>query len=694
MHYLDGADDSQLFKHFVKTLVSKKCDGNFYTTNQFANLIFGKGDSSNMARVSRVCTAYRNYFDRQGIFKKRLNVSKVQRDHPGIFGSSSKTAQRDISRGSHPSVNKLDGMIAALKDEMRAIRQGNQPIKVNRIQYEKKSNDKYIYKAFLRLDSDDDLTLNEGALIKLMPIGIQGAILFYDQINAVLFFELSGKVNPQERFTIEVDSTSILQALVDVLYFYQREGVSSFAKTFADNEFSSKSVFKTPDLARYSLDHSQKSAARKSIESSTTFIWGPPGTGKSQVLSVILDQLMGKDEKTLVVSIANVAVDQLLDRTLSLIDVDSSRSATKLINHGDILRIGYITQGPLAERFENAPPNQQILTLYAKLREIHQNINVAKTEKARAELIAEKRSLSREIDRIQKSRIDRCKLLFTTSTKAVIDQIILGTVFDNLVIDEASMMGIPYLFGLLKSIKKRVVIAGDFAQLAPIALAQTQLSDRYLKKDVFSIAGISTSNIDHPCLSILTDNRRSTFEVCAIYNNAFYGGKMIVSSSSSARKSRIHYYESPTTGAVFTDSKSRKNPKTFDLAVKCVDELLRNTDNSVGLLAPYRAQINDYKKYFKDEYPREFDSGRLKIGTIHTFQGSEADTIVFDTVDTSDVGVCKLYLNNQGERLVNVAISRARSGLLLVGDLKAFYQSNQVSPRVLKALNQIKSKSV
>ncbi len=49
MYNVDLADDSQLFQHFVKTLVLKRCENNAYTTNQFANLIISVGKTNNMA---------------------------------------------------------------------------------------------------------------------------------------------------------------------------------------------------------------------------------------------------------------------------------------------------------------------------------------------------------------------------------------------------------------------------------------------------------------------------------------------------------------------------------------------------------------------------------------------------------------------------------------------------------------------
>ena len=73
------------------------------------------------------------------------------------------------------------------------------------------------------------------------------------------------------------------------------------------------------------------------------------------------------------------------------------------------------------------------------------------------------------------------------------------------------------------------------------------------------------------------------------------------------------------------------------------------------------------------DFDDAFDS-RIKIGTIHTFQGSECDVIIFDMVDCfvlengNNNKIGRLYKGDSGERLLNVAISRARHKLIVVCD--------------------------
>ena len=154
----------------------------------------------------------------------------------------------------------------------------------------------------------------------------------------------------------------------------------------------------------------------------------------------------------------------------------------------------------------------------------------------------------------------------------------------------------------------------------------------------------------------------------------------------------IFHVPVPKEGAEFTESKSRRNAHSFNIVTNFVLKQLGTVNSTIGVISPYRAQVNDYKKFFKDQKLPKDILARLKIGTIHTFQGSEADTIIFDTVDTSDIGVGRLFYHEQGERLINVAISRARDKLIVFGDLDVFYKSNQMSGKVLKVLNSVKNR--
>ena len=80
---------------------------------------------------------------------------------------------------------------------------------------------------------------------------------------------------------------------------------------------------------------------------------------------------------------------------------------------------------------------------------------------------------------------------------------------------------------------------------------------------------------------------------------------------------------------------------------------------------------------------------RLKIGTVHTFQGSESDVIIYDMVDCKTLesgqkaNIGKIYAGSEGEQLLNVAISRARHKLIVIADASYLVSipGNKISKR-------------
>jgi superfamily I DNA and/or RNA helicase len=94
---------------------------------------------------------------------------------------------------------------------------------------------------------------------------------------------------------------------------------------------------------------------------------------------------------------------------------------------------------------------------------------------------------------------------------------------------------------------------------------------------------------------------------------------------------------------------------------------------SIGVITPYVGQVSMLKaRFIEKEYSLDFQD-RVEIGTVHTFQGSECDVIIFDIVDCSRFEKGKpyfgrIYSGEQGEQLLNVAISRARHKLIVVCD--------------------------
>lgn len=85
--------------------------------------------------------------------------------------------------------------------------------------------------------------------------------------------------------------------------------------------------------------------------------------------------------------------------------------------------------------------------------------------------------------------------------------------------------------------------------------------------------------------------------------------------------------------------------------------------NDIGFIAPYRAQVNESNKFF--------DKNKVKMDTIHKFQGRECDTIIFSTVLDKKSTKKSLDFVDDPE-LINVAVSRAKKQFVLVTNNEIF----------------------
>jgi superfamily I DNA and/or RNA helicase len=103
-----------------------------------------------------------------------------------------------------------------------------------------------------------------------------------------------------------------------------------------------------------------------------------------------------------------------------------------------------------------------------------------------------------------------------------------------------------------------------------------------------------------------------------------------------------------------------------------------NEDIEIGVISPYNGQIIEIKRKLNNTMLTNSELSRIKVGTIHSFQGSGYDVIIYDIVDNSEKKLGLLYKGFNGERLVNVALSRAKHKLIIVGDPKVFSLSDEL----------------
>ncbi len=109
-------------------------------------------------------------------------------------------------------------------------------------------------------------------------------------------------------------------------------------------------------------------------------------------------------------------------------------------------------------------------------------------------------------------------------------------------------------------------------------------------------------------------------------------------------------------------------------ATLCRKLLSEHPTATIGIATPYRAQAD-----LIDEILVDTDlQGRVKVSTVHKFQGDQATIIIFDCVDALGSGHSSLddkYKDSTADVLLNVALTRAREKFFLqIRKQKLFFQ--------------------
>ena len=266
--------------------------------------------------------------------------------------------------------------------------------------------------------------------------------------------------------------------------------------------------------------------------------------------------------------------------------------------------------------------------------------------------------------------------------------------FDLLVIDEASQCDIASALPLLYRAKAAVII-GDPQQLQHISnisssrdtnlLLQNNLLETHARwsYSANSLFGLSSSLVTEGDVTMLLDHHRSHPDIIGFSNEHFYQGKLRVAT----KLGRLKTVDMATSlrwvdvaGSV--SSPSGSGAENQSEARRIVEELERlclhqNYQGSIGVVTPFRAQANLINRLIAD-HPHSSAITRVSdflCDTVHRFQGDERDVMIFSPVYSQGISKGAEGFLAKSSNLFNVAITRARASLVVVGDLSAASQS-------------------
>ncbi len=284
-----------------------------------------------------------------------------------------------------------------------------------------------------------------------------------------------------------------------------------------------------------------------------------------------------------------------------------------------------------------------------------------------------------------------CWMMSPTSLANLIDSNVFenyGVPFDMVVFDEASQIRVPD--GLLSmSFGKQVIIVGDKNQLPPTdffasfanADEETETQDFGVSESLLDeFAGVFSDDNTH--VMLMSHYRSETPDLIRFSNDWFYKGRLELYPPShiSGIGRRLHY----VSNAVYSETAGkRNNPVEADEVVKLIDLHVRECpDKSLGVVTmniPQMELIDERLQFFQSDAVRAFcaDESKFFLRNLETVQGDEMDRIILSLTYGKNASgrfnatVLGPLTKSGGERRLNVAITRSRSGMTVVSSLKA-----------------------
>ena len=410
------------------------------------------------------------------------------------------------------------------------------------------------------------------------------------------------------------------------------------------------------------INIAQENAIRNALKYHLSIVIGPPGSGKTFLLINLLYNLLrrkGSTEKILICAPTNKAIDNII---ILLKKYDFEKYVRVL--------------SPARELSEDIDTTNSVHKL--ALEKINSNPNKYKDlkkliEKKERECIlsdSDYKRYKKNMADIEDEIIEEANIVLSTINNSADDRL-KNYFFSYVLIDEAAQALEPETLLPLIHQAQMTVLIGDDKQLGPVVHSKDAKNEG-LGMSLFERLHFIYK--DAPFITLLNEQYRMNEKLYEFPNNKFYEDKIITKKNILPDKNIMNNFPFPNgfpilfinvTGLEETENKSYYNSQEVLLVYKSVNELNKNKVDlkDIGVLTFYSAQKQRlHEKFYTKEKYQE-----LKIDSVDGFQGMELDYIILSTVRSNlegNLGFLKV------DNRLNVALTRARKGIILVGNAK------------------------
>jgi len=615
---------------------------------------------------------------------------KIREDFPALLDTA------ELQPGLPADAGSLEGRFSrALCDEIVAIRAEleKRPIEitdaVRRTELEIPGSRVFQFTFLSQSTDGGQLPIPDGCPVRLVWRGLSahhGTLLSQDPSTQRVFVAVDSTLD----LTLRKGVGRLEPAYEDVVRAFIDRGLRALgdheglARKVADKRFEPTQVSGCVLVSSAQADESQAKAIESMSRQDITFLWGPPGTGKTHTLGEFIAGLIASGRRVLAAATANIAVDQIALHSLRAARRAGLRQAEL---PGALLRYGSARDPKVLEErlfFPDPTRAQELRSKIANLREKLREEGLTADE--RAVLQQELEAAQKQLKDLMKLQFHAATVVFATAAQAVLQPAFGEVPFDVLVLDESSMLPIAHAVALAGFSRGQVIFAGDFRQLGPIAASVSEAAEEWLLQSPFEYHSVERNGtVSHPSLVMLKAQRRMHPQISACVNQIFYRGELedrvdeertkAARLPPRANAGRVFVEVEPpgVTQVQMTPGGSRRNLTSAKVAARLAAQMATRYRVEIAVITPYRAQVGSIRDLLREfEIPTN-SRKRIHVGTIHTFQGSERSVVIFDLVEDQYTRIGRLFQRSSGDRLVNVAVTRAQGKLIVIGDFQTFF---------------------
>jgi len=433
------------------------------------------------------------------------------------------------------------------------------------------------------------------------------------------------------------------------------------------------------------LNDTQKAALEKIIAANElAIVHGPPGTGKTTTLVQAIKVMIQQErQQILVVAPSNAAVDLLSERL--------SDEEVNVVRVGNPARVN---ERQMALTLDNKmavhSSSKEIKRLKKQAAEYRdmahkykRSFGPAEREQRKA-LFTEARNISKEVEKIEQYIIDDvlAKAEVITATLVGANHYTIRQLkYNTVVIDEAGQALEPACWiPILKA--QKLVMAGDHHQLPP-TIKSTEAAQKGLDRTLMEKSVAAYPEV----VVLLEEQYRMNETIMGFPSKEFYKGRL--QAHSSVAQHLLFPADQPlafidTAGCGFEEKNegtSISNPEEAAFLVKHLTHFVNELKTicapgefpGIAVISPYRHQVEVLKELVHSSSGLQETIAAIAVNTTDSFQGQERD-VVYISMTRSNPDSVIGFLSEI--RRMNVAMTRARKKLVVIGDSATLSQSS------------------